>query len=119
MKKIFLIFFVLLMAQTLVLADEIVDRKGNITPCKIVTVSGGLIEYKKNGCLYKIVRTTNQSVFNDYVDVIPNLSKSKTTIRYSGVILTCDFAGIRIKTSEGDTQIPWYRVTFIGIYNPN
>lgn len=120
MKKLVLLISLILLAQTFAFADEIIDSKGVVTPCKVVTVCEGLVEYEKDGCLYFFKRDLNQPVFNDYIDVITNLSKPVTSVkRYSGNIIFRDFGGVRIKTIEGDTQIPWYKVKFVGIYNAN
>lgn len=122
MKKIILTICFLLMAQFFaqaVFADEIIDGKGNVTPCKIITVCEGLIEYQKDGCLYSIQRVSNQPVFNDYVDVRTKLGNKEAITRYSGRIVTVDFGGLKIRTQSEDMQIPWYRIKFIGIFNPN
>lgn len=119
MKRFALIFGVLLMTQGLTLADEIIDSKGNITPCNIVTVSDGFIEYEKDGCLNSFCRKAESAIFKDYVDVRTNLSKKKEITRYTGNVIIRDFSGVKIKTENGDMQIPWYKVKFIGMYNPN
>lgn len=119
MKRLALILGVLLMTQCLTLADEIIDSKGNIIQCKIVTISDGFIEYEKDGCLNSFCRNLESVVFNDYVDVRTNLSKKKEITRYTGKILVKDFSGVRIRTENGEMQIPWFKVKFVGIYNPN
>jgi len=119
MKKILLTVFLFLIAQSFVLADEIINSKGDILPCKIVTVADGLIEYEKEGCLYSFTRATEAPVFNDYVDVRIKFGKNEVTQRVSGKIYFRDFGGVKIKTQNEDMQIPWYRVKFVGIYNPN
>lgn len=119
MKKILSAIFIFLMAQSFVFADEIINAKGDILPCKVVTVSSDYIEYEKNGCLYSFSRQFEQPVFNDYVDVRMIVDKKVVTQRISGKIYFKDFGGVKIKTQSEEMQIPWYRVKFIGIYNPN
>jgi len=119
MKKILLTVFLFIIAQSFVLADEIINSKGDILPCKIVTVSADFIEYEKNGCLYSFARSFDQPVFNDYVDVRVKFGKQQVVQRISGKIYFKDFGGVKIKTQNEDLQIPWYRVKFVGIYNPN
>lgn len=120
MKKFLLIISVIFLFQTLAFADEIIDSKGNIIPCKIITICDGLIEYQKDGLLNTFYREMNQAIFNDFVDVVDNLKKRKITTRYSGIILFKDPSGIRLQVQNGETmQIPWYKVKFVGVYNPN
>ena len=109
----------LLTVQNLVFADEIVDSKGVITPCKIITVSDGFVEYEQNGCLNTFCRNIDQPVFNDYVDVRTKLfAKHETITRYCGTLVMKDFGGVTIRTTNGIMNIPWYRVKFVGVYKP-
>lgn len=119
MKKIILILGLLFITQSFVFADEVIDNKGNITPCKIVTVNDGFIEYQKDGCLYNFKRESGQKVFNDYVDVRTVVDKKQIIERQSGNIILKDFSGVRINTDKGDISIPWYRVKFVGVYKPD
>lgn len=119
MNKILSVIFVFLILQGLAFADEIINSKGDILSCKIVTVTDGLIEYEKNGCLYSFTRSFNQPVFNDYIDVRVKLGKNQVVQRISGKIYFKDFGGVKIKTQNEELQVPWYRVKFVGIYNPN
>lgn len=121
MKKIILILGIigLFVVNNSAFSDEIIDSKGNITPCKIVTVGEGLIEYQKDGCLNTFCRDMNQPVFNDYVDVRTTLiSRHEVITRYCGTIIMKDFSGVKINTQSGVMTIPWYRVKFVGIYKP-
>lgn len=125
MKKIISVLFILVLAQAsarvAAFADEIIDSKGTITPCKIETVAGGLIEYKKEGNLYSFQREKNSLVFNDYVDVRVKVDLKNKEIpftRYSGEIISKDFDGLILRNENGDTHIPWYRVKFVGVYKP-
>lgn len=118
MKKIICICLVFLASQCLCIADEIIDASGNIIPCKIETVAGGLIEYKKDGNLKSFQRENSSNIFNDYVDIIINPFKKDSTQRISGTIITRDFDGIKIKNQDGLTYIPLHKVKFIGIYKP-
>ena len=118
MKKLALLFGLSLMTQSFAIADEIINSKGEIIPCKIETVYEGFIEYIKDGCLYSFTRNLNQPIFNDYVDVKTKMFKDEIITRYSGTIILKDFVGVRIKTQNEDMTIPWYRVKFIGLYNP-
>ena len=119
MKKIiFGICFVFFAFCGVCFADEIVDSQGNIIPCKIETVSGGLVEYKKDGNLYSFARVSNQVIFNDYVDVQTKFFKDPVVQRYSGTIIAKDACGVRIRNNGQDMEIPWYRVKFVGIYKP-
>jgi len=121
MKKIIsaCFLFMLVLAQSQVFADEIIDAKGALIPCKIETVSAGLIEYSKEGTLYSFQRIENSSVFNDYVDVRVKLfNKDAPVTRYSGQIISKDSDGVIIRNENGDMHIPWYRVVFIGVYRP-
>ncbi len=118
MKKIIFAMVFLLMAQSFVLADEVIDSSGNIIPCKIVTVMNGLIEYKKDGNLYTFCREKDSIIFNDYVDVREKLFRKHHIKRYSGKIIVKDLENVIIRNEKGDIDIPWYRVKFIGIYKP-
>lgn len=118
MKKIFIVCFAFLITQGLSFADEIIDASGNISPCRIETVSGGLIEYKKDGNLYSFQREKDSLIFNDYVDVRTKFLKGKTIQRITGKIIAKDFDGLKIRNENGDMYVPLYRVKFIGIYKP-
>lgn len=122
MKKIILVCF-LFLAQILfnspAFADEIIDANGTITPCKVETVAGGLVEYRKAGNLYSFQRQKDEPVFNDYVDVRDKLFKKECIIRYSGKIIVKDSEGLKIRNESGDMAIPWYRVKFVGVYKPD
>ena len=123
MKKIIsaCFLFILVLAQTPALADEIVDSKGVTIPCKIETVSAGLIEYTQNGNLYSFQRTDDLLIFNDYVDVRVKIDLQKKEIpimRYSGQIIAKDCDGVIIRSENCDMHIPWWRVKFIGVYKP-
>ncbi|MDD3435804.1 MAG: hypothetical protein PHC64_01480 [Candidatus Gastranaerophilales bacterium] len=116
MKKIILAGLLFFMAQSLVVADEIIDSKGNITPCKVVTVMNGLIEYKKDGSLYNFEREKDSLIYNDYVDVRDKFFKNAKITRYTGKIVVKDVENVILRNENGDVNIPWYRVKFIGIY---
>jgi len=118
MKKIILICFLFLMVQNLVFADEIIDAKGKVIPCKIVTVIDDFVEYKKDGNLYSFSRPNESLVFNDYVDVRVNLFKKRSIERYFGKIIIKDWENVRIRTENGDIDIPIYKVKFVGIFRP-
>lgn len=118
MKKIILVCFLFLMAQSLVVADEIIDAKGNIVPCKVETIMDGLIEYKKNGVLHSFARENDQAIYNDYVDVRVISSKKISSQRFFGKIIHKDIAGVKIRNEDGDMMIPWFRVKFVGVYKP-
>lgn len=119
MKKILTACFLFLMVQSFAFADEIIDSKGNITPCKIITVSDGLIEYKKDGNLYSFTRSQDSLIFNDYVDVRTELFRRNPVItRYSGKVIIKDLENVRLRNENGDMDIPFYRVKFVGIYRP-
>lgn len=126
MKKIILVCFLFLMAQVWVkplafnkaYADEIIDSKGNIIPCKIETVEDGLIEYHKNGSLHTFAREQNSNIFNDYVDVRLNLLEEDSVTRFSGKVIVKDMWSTVLRNENGDMDIPWYKVKFIGVYKP-
>lgn len=118
MKKIFLVCFLVLMSQSLVLADEIIDAKGFVIPCKVETVEAGLIEYKKDGSLYTFTREENSPIFNDYVDVRLKLFKKDADGRYSGKIIAKDMWSTIIQNENGNIDIPFFRVKFVGVYKP-
>lgn len=118
MKKVILAFCFLFMLQSFVFADEIIDSNGNIIPCKVITVADGLVEYKKDGNLYCFAREINSPVFNDYVDVRVKLLKKESVTRYSGKIILKDLENVRLRNENGDMDIPFYRVKFIGIFKP-
>lgn len=126
MKKIILVCFLVVMAKFMsatlapssAFADEVVDSKGVIIPCKIETVCDGLIEYKKDGCLYNFTREKDCLVFNDYVDVRVNMLKKNNITRYNGKIIAKDLWAVKIRNDNGDIEIPWYKIKFIGIYKP-
>lgn len=121
-KKIIFIICFLLMAQMFfccaTYADEILDAKGNITPCKIETVVDGFIEYHKDGNLYTFARSNDSQIFNDYVDVRLNLTKKNSFTRHTGKIIAKDMWGVILNNENGNVNIPWYRVKFVGIYKP-
>lgn len=121
MKKIISVFalFIFVLAQSPVFADEIIDSQGNISSCKIETVVGGLVEYKKGGNLYSFQREKDQPVFNDYIDVRTKFVKRNSAVRYSGKIIIKDAYGVRLRNENGDISIPWYRVKFVGVYKPD
>jgi hypothetical protein len=118
MKKIILICFLFLMAQSLVFADEIIDAKGVVIPCKIITVADDFVEYKKDGNLYSFSRPDESLVFNDYIDVRDNLFKRNSIKRYFGKVIIKDLENVRLRTENGDMEIPWYRVKFVGVFKP-
>lgn len=123
MRKIMFAVGVLLlivsMAKSIVFADEIIDANGTITPCRIITVVDGFIEYTKDGNLNKFAREKDSLIFNDYVDVRGNIFKKNSGKRYFGRVLIRDLEGVRIKTENTDIVIPRYKVKFIGIYKPD
>lgn len=118
MKKIFLVCFLFLMVQTFVLADEVIDSKGFVIPCKIETIEEGFVEYKKDGNLYTFVREEHSPVFNDYIDVRLKLFKKDATERYSGKIIAKDMWSTIIQNESGNIDVPFYRVKFVGVYKP-
>lgn len=118
MKKILLICFLFLMAQSLVFADEIIDARGKVIPCRVVTVVEDLVEYKKDGNLYSFTRSHESPVFNDYVDVRDKLYKKNSVTRYFGKIIVKDWENVKIKTENGYMDIPFYRVKFVGVFKP-
>ena len=123
MKKILLTAFVLFlaqfMAQTSVFADEIIDSKGDITPCKIVTVSDGLIEYQKDGGRISFNRIIKDPVFSDYVDVVTSIKYKKIDVeRITGYVSVKNLGGVIIKKDGECIEIPWFRVLNVGIYKP-
>lgn len=118
MKKIILVCFLVLMAQNFVFADEVIDAKGKVIPCRIVTVVDDLVEYKKDGNLYSFTRPKESLVFNDYVDVRVKLYKKHSIERYFGKVIIKDLENVRLRTENGDMNIPWYRVKFVGVFKP-
>lgn len=123
MKKIIFAVGVLIliasMAKSIAFADEIIDANGTITPCKIVTVVGGFIEYKKDGNLNKFAREKDSLIFNDYVDVRGNIFKKNSGKRYFGKIVIKDIENVRMITENADVVIPSYKIKFIGVYKPD
>lgn len=122
MKKIILTVCLLLMVQffvkSSVFADEIVDSKGIIIPCKIETVEAGFIEYHKDGNLCNFTRENSSLVYNDYVDVREKLFQRDAIKRYSGQIVVKDMWGLILRNENGDMDVPFYRVKFVGVYKP-
>lgn len=118
MKKIIAFCFLFIMIQTLAFADEIIDAKGNITPCQITSVSDGFIEYKKDGNLYSFTRGQSSPVFNDYVDTRINMLKKDSIVRISGNIIIKDLWSVTIKNENGSIDIPFYKVKQVGMYKP-
>lgn len=118
MKKIILTCFLFLMAQGFVFADEIIDARGQVIPCRVVTVADDFVEYKKDGNLYSFSRPNESLVFNDYVDVRVKLNKKNSIERYFGKILVKDWENVRLRTENGDMEIPFYRVKFVGVFKP-
>lgn len=118
MKKIVFAICFLFMVQPLAFADEIIDAKGIIIPCKIETVEADLIEYKKDGELYTFTREVNSPVFNDYVDTRLNLLKKDDIKRYYGKIIVKDMWSTIIQNESGQIDIPFYKVKFVGVYKP-
>lgn len=119
MKKIIiLVCFLFLMANSLAFADEVIDSKGVIIPCKIETVGEDFVEYSKDGSLYSFIRTAKTPVFNDYVEVKTHLLKSNDTQRLTGKVSIRDMWGVKINTNDGLIDVPFYRVKMLGIYKP-
>lgn len=118
MKKLLLILSFLLITNSAVFADEIIDAKGTITPCHIETVMGGLVEYKKDGNLYSFARAQSSPVFNDYVDVKTNLLKRDSISRFFGKVIIKDMWGLTLNNENGNIKVPFYKVKFVGIYKP-
>lgn len=118
MKKIIvLVCFLFLITNSLAFADEVIDSKGVIIPCKIETVGADFVEYSKDGSLYSFVRTTEAPIFNDYIEVRTHLLK-KDTQRLVGKVSIRDMWGVKINTNDGLVDVPFYRVKLIGIYKP-
>lgn len=118
MKKILLTICLFLITPVLVFADEIIDSKGVITPCRIITVADGLIEYKKDGNMYTFKREKDSLIFNDYVDVREKIFKREKPVRYTGKVIFKDLENVILRNENGDIDIPWYKIKFIGIYKP-
>ena len=119
MKKFLLICLIVLASQGLAFADEIINESGTTIQCKIITVGDGLFEYKKDGFIYSFHRASSENLFPDYVDARTKLFSKNSIKRYTGKIIVKDAQGVRIRTSDGDIQIPWYKVHFIGVFKPN
>lgn len=118
MKKLLLILSFLLITNTPVFADEIIDARGTIIPCRIETIMDGLIEYKKDGNLYSFTRAQDSPVFNDYVDVRTNLLKRHSISRYIGKIIVKDMWGMTLQNENGNINIPFYKIKYLGVYKP-
>ena len=119
MKKIIVsVVFLLIIISQAVLADEIIDYKGNLISCKIETVQEGFIEYTKDGSRYFFTREKASPIFNDYVDVQENLFKKDSITRFFGKVIVKDMWGVKLVNEEGQISIPWYKAKFIGIYKP-
>jgi len=119
MKKIIFICFLFFMAQSFVFADEIIDVRGNVTPCKIETIGDGFIEYHKEGNLYSFIRTQVSPIFGDYVDVrITKNFKEISVKRIQGKIIVKDMWGVIIENNGEKIHIPWYKVKSVGVYRP-
>lgn len=123
MKKILIFCGLFLLAQLFtqfsVNADEIIDAQGNIIKCKVETVEDDFIEYKKEGNLYSFTREANSPIFDDYIDVRVNLLKKESITRISGKILVKDMWSVIIRSENGQIDIPFYRIKFIGVYKPS
>lgn len=119
MKKMLLTVLAVFLVQSAVLADEIIDSKGNIIPCNIVGVSDGLIEYEKDGCYFTFNRAFNDPVFSDYVDVRKNFFRNVVVERVQGYLSCKNMGGVIIKNQNGIMDIPWYRVKNTGVYKPD
>ena len=117
-KKIFLLFCFIFIFQPFVFADEIIDAKGNIIPCKIETVEAGFVEYRKNESLYTFTREKDSMIFNDYVDVEEKFLKKESIKRYYGKVILKDFWSVVIQNKNGKIDIPFFKIKFIGIYKP-
>lgn len=122
MKKIFLVGFAILMVQFFVklsaFADEIIDSKGVVIPCKIETVEAGFVEYKKDGNLYNFKREKDSAVYNDYVDVRVKLLKRHSVERMFGKVIVKDMWSVILENDNGQIDIPFYKVKFVGVYKP-
>ena len=119
MKKIILMLAIMFVTPMLVFADEIIDSKGTITPCRITSINDVYVEYQKDGVTHYLKRYKEQPVFNDYVVVFSCLKKEKHVVRYTGKILSRDYRGIYMIIGPESMQIPWYRIEFVGVYDPN
>lgn len=118
MKKIFVTCFLFLMAQSLVFADEIIDARGKVIPCHIITVNDDFVEYVKDGNRYSFMRPDESPIFNDYVDVRVKLYKKHSVTRYFGKIIVKDWENVKLRTENGDMDIPFYRIKFVGVFKP-
>lgn len=118
LKKGLLILGIIL-AGLHVMADEVIDRSGNTFECKLETVTGGIVEYTRQGNLYSFARTADKALFNDYVDVRTTLWHPTHTERVFGHITYRDHYALMMKTKDGDITIPCYRNHFVGIYKPD
>lgn len=119
MRKLILVFGLLFIIQSVSFADEVINSKGETITCKIETVNDDLVEYKKDGYLTSFVRVSEQPIFNDYVDIQTDMLKKESIVRYPGKVIVKDSFGVRLRSVNGDMEIPIYKVKFIGIYNPN
>lgn len=122
MKKILvfcgLFLLVQLFTNVKAFADEIIDAKGVVTPCRIETIDADFVEYKKDGNLVSFTREQSSPIFNDYIDVRNQLYKKNSINRITGKIVVRDMWGIIMETENGQMDIPFYRIKHIGIYKP-
>lgn len=122
MKKILvfcgLFLLVQLFTNVKAFADEIIDAKGVIIPCRIETIEADFVEYKKDGNLCTFTREQNSLVFNDYIDVRNQLYKRDSINRISGKIIIKDMWGATMETENGQIDIPFYRIKHVGVYKP-
>lgn len=118
MKKIILTICFLFLIQSFVFADEIIDARGVTVPCRVETIAAGFVEYKMNGNLYTFVRENDSLIFNDYVDVRENLLKRNSIKRYAGKIIAKDMWSTIIQNENGQIDVPFYKVKFVGVYKP-
>lgn len=119
MKKIFLaVLFLVSMMFVPVMADEIIDSRGTVIPCKFESIEEGLIKYYQDGVLHTLVRVNDSPIFNDYIDVRINLFKPSHISRIPGKIIAKDMWSVIINNGSENVDIPFYKIKAIGVYKP-
>lgn len=122
MKKILVFCGLFLLVQLCTnikaFADEVIDAKGVVIPCRIETIEADFVEYRKDGNLYTFTREQNSPIFNDYIDVRNQLYKRHSINRVSGKITIKDMWGATMQTENGQVDIPFYRIKHVGVYKP-
>lgn len=117
MKKILLIFAILLLSQNFSFADEVYNIRGSKISGYIEGVTDGLIQIKNNGNIVTLIRKEPNSIYKDSVEARKHLI-SRQIIKYTGYVIYADNSSVKILCEDAKVVIPRYRVKNIQMFVP-